>query len=95
MKNCPICKAATNINEKYIVCPKIFFNQRPEFSMSPNWFTIENENFFVDYDVNNNVSNFGKFDEKTSLFQVNGKFKIINNSVEDTYNHYRKFQLFS
>ena len=93
MKTCPLCNSNLIIKGGVIYCSKIF-RARYEFFLSKESFIIEDEFYIIDFHERNGFTRFGNF-EGTVSFNIKGKFKIINSSVQETYLYYERFKMFS
>ena len=92
-KLCPLCNNTLIIKDGVFEC-NLLFGHNKEYYEDKDFFVITDANFAIDYYYPKNNTYFECLKDRT-YFIINGKFKIINNSVSQTYDHYKKMRLFS
>ena len=90
---CPICKQVaktTKLNTYF--CRNYINFEQSMFYQNIDYMSIHKEGMYIHYNFDTKISDF--FGPRMR-FAKPFKFKVINNSVEDTYNHYCNLQIFS
>ena len=84
--NCPICGKYLILNEDR------FYWCNNEFYYSSSYTSITADKIYIDYDFHQKQTLFSK---NRDSFILPIRFKVINNSAEETYSHYYKMRMFS
>ena len=93
---CPLCNNACQENDDLFACKKInkFGESEFYYYITPSGLirSIQVEGFQIRYSQSSNTTSLNSMED---FFKINGDFKIINNSVHETFDHYKKMKLFS
>ena len=93
-QKCPLCNNEIIINSfNEFVCSNLNKYKYSEFISHDFYEIIQSDYIVIDYHIDKKCSYFSYYRENIS-FKLNLKFKIINCSVEETFEHYNKMRMF-